>query len=322
MRHVMNSDMVAHRWAHAGMGEDDHARNWTRAFRFQRARLYSYQTPIAEWYDEPVGRVFLISSDGYSATTASKHLAPARNAAYGPFVFRVPFVTAHAYGRAPRVADATAMHAGNLAHLVATMRDALGSARRATVHGAMCADAAVRAAQDAYRYLNAFALQTAHLASVCHDTAEHDLGRRAVCPRPERVAGGCRGATRRATCTDHVPRTRRDAHIHARGVARGPRNDVSRRRRHHAAPVARRPDRGDVARRDRAGGCGPRALSRVAGWPHRRRTPRGPVPRGCGERYRLDDRMSQTPGRRVPRVRRGAGVGRRAGRGCVTTFSP
>lgn len=99
MRTVLpNSDQVAHVWAHQSQ---DHARNSGGSTSFRGPKFYSYRTPIARITGEAV----LISSNTYSATTASRHLPAVRNAVRGLFpsayIFTVPFVVEQAEGRAP-----------------------------------------------------------------------------------------------------------------------------------------------------------------------------------------------------------------------------
>jgi hypothetical protein len=111
---VHSSDMVAHLWAHQSQAI---ARNSGSSFSFDGPVCYSYQTPIAMLHDTAAGRIALITSDGYSITTKSKHLSPIWRALHGHIrSFRVPCVGATG-GRAPYV-RLTEAHVRNVAHLV------------------------------------------------------------------------------------------------------------------------------------------------------------------------------------------------------------
>lgn len=67
VRHVVESDMVAHLWAHQSQ---DHARNKQNNFKFNHGELMSYGTPIARIYNDPrYGEMILVTGLGYSNTT-------------------------------------------------------------------------------------------------------------------------------------------------------------------------------------------------------------------------------------------------------------
>lgn len=103
MRTVVNSQEVAHLWAHAAQ---DHARNSSKSVFFDGAVIYSYGThfPMGIRFDVAKAKrsgshhdfVFLLNSEGYSVTT-SKHQSLVRRATYGEH-FSVP-LSAGRWGR-------------------------------------------------------------------------------------------------------------------------------------------------------------------------------------------------------------------------------
>ena len=150
---MANMHQVAHQWAHAS--DTSRARRAGNVSTSGHA-FTSYATDVAAWYDQPTGRVFLVTSESFSVST-SKHVSVARGAAYGR-VFLVPYVVIGYNGRAPRVDTMDALHAGNLAHLVHAVRESFDKARRATTHAEMYAHEACTYAENAFRYAGAFDL--------------------------------------------------------------------------------------------------------------------------------------------------------------------
>lgn len=122
MKTVFNNAQTIHVWAAQTQPE---GRNGNGTMRFEGPALYSYATPVALILPDAHGEsVALITCHGYSPTTAGKHKPDARDVAPRP-VFYVPYLPGLRGGRyeAPRrdpdTDNATACHAGNLAHLVA-----------------------------------------------------------------------------------------------------------------------------------------------------------------------------------------------------------
>lgn len=161
MKTVHTSDMVAHLWAHQSQPS---ARNAGRSFSFDGPTLYSYGTPIARLHDTAAGRVALVSSNGYSVTTKTKHLSPMHRALIGMVAhsFSVPYVGAFG-GRAPSRAQKPAeWHAVNVAHLIEEYSELCGRMRRAQTLYISSRDEMCERLQDAARivtnYCAAFGL--------------------------------------------------------------------------------------------------------------------------------------------------------------------
>jgi hypothetical protein len=149
--------MVAHLWAHQSQ---NNARNASSSTSFEGAVFYSYQTPVAMLHETKGGRrVALITSDGYSMTTKSKHLNAVWRALHDvSLAFRVPYVGAYG-GMAPRdplaaererlqwkenltfsmannlaAQNVPDMHALNVAYLVEEYRKLCGTLKRMQSH--------------------------------------------------------------------------------------------------------------------------------------------------------------------------------------------
>lgn len=123
---VFDTRQCAHVWAQQTQAV---GRNASSSVSFEGATFYSYQTPIATIVESTTHkgmRVALVSSEGYSITTKSKHLPAARSAvANFMAMFHVPFVFPHGRGqyRLPLKAHGTvaqtwrAIHEANCAYL-------------------------------------------------------------------------------------------------------------------------------------------------------------------------------------------------------------
>jgi hypothetical protein len=131
---VFSNSMVAHVWAQQKQPE---GRSNNGNFHFSGDTIYSYQTPVARIVTgKNKAKIALITSNGYSHTTAGKHLpAIRRSIDYGRSIpyFEVPFLGVTG-GRAFRHGDATnaqEVHKGNLAYLEKEYNELKGSISRA-----------------------------------------------------------------------------------------------------------------------------------------------------------------------------------------------
>jgi len=174
MKTVVTSSMVAHLWAHQSQPS---ARNSVGSFSFDGPVLFSYRTPIAMIHETRAGRVVLVTSDGYSTTTKTRHLPETHRAASHLPRFHVPYVGAYG-GMAPRDPftlhshdprgsndSRDAWHERNIAHLVAEYNGLGGRIRRAgyTYHASRESvhHALQEAADIVTRYCDAFRIKKA-----------------------------------------------------------------------------------------------------------------------------------------------------------------
>lgn len=139
MKTVFSNAQVRHVWA---TGTQDHGRSHNGNFSFQGDTLYSYRTPIARRVkpalkSSGVDFVYLISSESYSVTTASKH----RSGLYrdtsgaGRKSFTVPMLGRRGGMRnepqdIPADGDLKPVHVTNLAALTAQYGDWLARLHR------------------------------------------------------------------------------------------------------------------------------------------------------------------------------------------------
>lgn len=120
MRTVFDNDMVAHVWANRSQ---PHGQSHNGNFSFDGSLLYSYRTCIARFVNDDKATkragapIVLVTSERYSVTTTSKHMAPMWRALHGhPYkVFTVPHIIT-AWGSSPLLSEA--QNAANLAYLV------------------------------------------------------------------------------------------------------------------------------------------------------------------------------------------------------------
>lgn len=151
-RKMFPTAQCAHVWAQCNQ---DSGHNASNSVSFFGRLFYSYNTPIAHILDTPRGeRVALVSAEGYSMTTKSKHLTAVRRAVRGAVAadFTVPYIDIDSRGQytAPRECEhflpgsldtrdaearAKAMHALNLQWLVQQYTDAVAQLMRSQVVG-------------------------------------------------------------------------------------------------------------------------------------------------------------------------------------------
>jgi hypothetical protein len=138
MKTVFNNAQCAHVWAQM---TQEHGRGASVSFR--GGKFYSYSTPIAQIIEAPApdsGRVVLITSDSYSATTNGKHKAHAwRATSHLTRRFRVPGIANETEGRYRLPGTLTnyrhswaEVHAANLAYLIDQYRAEAKRLMRAT----------------------------------------------------------------------------------------------------------------------------------------------------------------------------------------------
>jgi hypothetical protein len=115
-----NSNSLARAWA---TGETTEGRTGTGNFSFRNGILFSYSTAIGKRIAAGRTTFALITSERHSATTDTKHRAPAVGAAVrtGLRLFSVPIIW-------PQSSDE---HAHNVRHLLAQAADAADRATRA-----------------------------------------------------------------------------------------------------------------------------------------------------------------------------------------------
>lgn len=175
---VFPSKQCAHVWAQCSQ---EFGRNPSGSVSFEGRLFFSYQTPIAHILDTARGeRVCLISAEGYSATTKSKHLTAVRYAIRGNVAnwYVVPYIdiNSRGYYRAPRGCDMyergtldvrsleqreRALHEANFAWLCSNYHQACNSLMRAQVAGFSAQSAHERLsylADEAYSYAHHFGL--------------------------------------------------------------------------------------------------------------------------------------------------------------------
>jgi hypothetical protein len=182
---------LAHTWA-----QQTQDAQRSGPFHFAGPTLYSYRTPVARFMgalDERGATIVLFTARGYSATTAGKHLPPARDALRGlnVRVILVDIVPEH-----PETFGAT-RHAENLADIIAR-RDALvAKASRARIHADSYLSEAVALHADAQTYAAAFELPEPAPLDISADAladarertqAAADAARDAIRARKEREA--------------------------------------------------------------------------------------------------------------------------------------
>lgn len=95
---------------------------------FRGRTLYSYLTPVAMWHwSTSREKVLLVTNDGYSTTTKTKHICHLSSDAHPAAVFFVPYVGRDG-GKAPHTPDN--FHEANLEHLKAAYADSLAALAR------------------------------------------------------------------------------------------------------------------------------------------------------------------------------------------------
>lgn len=193
MRRIYPNEMVAHVWAQQSATKTE-GRSSNGSFRFTGRRLYSYSTPIANFATGANGDAIpLFSSDGYSPTTAGKHLSPARRAVnYSGF--SVPYLLldySATAGRSRTWIPLENQHRANIEHFIKLYHDGVARFERMRDNGYHFID--LRASilsplQTALKYVDAFGLSRCLVTdAVSLEAAEADTRR--IHARFERLAG-------------------------------------------------------------------------------------------------------------------------------------
>lgn len=186
-----SNSMVAHLWSQR---DKKRARSSNGNFSFEGATLYSYSTPIAQFYDVDGGEVCLVTSRRYSVTTSGKHMTALwRALSYDRSnVFVVPNVTPVLIGGRE--------HVENLAHLVAAFDERATYAQRAKqyygdandLHGELS-----DLAEKAERYAKLFELPAPQFDNPA-EVARRVFAKRAERDTPEAIAKREKARVKRA----------------------------------------------------------------------------------------------------------------------------
>lgn len=171
--HFTNAQ-CAHVWAQQTQPHGE-----SSGMHFDGAVIYSYETPIAMFHDTPQGKVCLITSQGYSPTTKSKHLGPVRTAVRGDVpTFVVPWVGYD--GCAQGRDDSERSHVANMKFLIDDYQNIADRARKRRNDLYELHTRLTRAAQAAKGYAKAFGQPRPYFAplklydAIMRERAERD----------------------------------------------------------------------------------------------------------------------------------------------------
>ncbi len=150
MRHVYDSSMIGHLWAHQGQ---DWAKNKQGNFSFRGPSLFSYAAEIARHIQVGEGKAVLIADRTWSVTT-SGHQSDARNAVRGQQVFHVATLDT----RDSDYRSRDDIHDPNYRHYADKIADLLGKAKRARKYKASYLGSVLGVATEANAYAAFFGL--------------------------------------------------------------------------------------------------------------------------------------------------------------------